>query len=273
MKKFEGLYLASDMDGTLLNDNHEIAEGNLEAIQYFMDNGGTFGIATGRLRDGISIFMDKLIYNTNAILMNGTQIYDLNNDKIVENIYMPKNSLELITDLMDKFDDFGVEVYLEKDILLCRDHKISQAHFDLLKVPYKECKITETPSAETWFKLNLTGETEYLHKINEYAQSKYSDDFAFMLSTLHFFEVTNKKAGKGPAVMKNAELLGISPDKVFTVGDNGNDLTMIKAAKIGFVPENGIKAVKDAADVIVCSNNDGAVADAIKYLEENIDSL
>ena len=40
MGKFDGVLLASDMDGTLLNDQRQIDRGNIEALEYFTQNGG-----------------------------------------------------------------------------------------------------------------------------------------------------------------------------------------------------------------------------------------
>lgn len=46
---FDGYLLVSDMDGTLLNSNGKLSEENKKAIEYFVDNGGQFTLATGRM--------------------------------------------------------------------------------------------------------------------------------------------------------------------------------------------------------------------------------
>ena len=45
MKKFEGVFILSDMDGTLLNSKGEIPCENSRAVRYFMENGGMFAVA------------------------------------------------------------------------------------------------------------------------------------------------------------------------------------------------------------------------------------
>lgn len=48
MKKFKGMLLACDMDGTLLDDSKQIPAENLRALQYFTKQGGRLSLATGR---------------------------------------------------------------------------------------------------------------------------------------------------------------------------------------------------------------------------------
>ena len=48
MKKFKGMLLACDMDGTLLDDSKQIPAENLRALQYFTKQGGRLSLATGQ---------------------------------------------------------------------------------------------------------------------------------------------------------------------------------------------------------------------------------
>ena len=73
----------------------------------------------------------------------------------------------------------------------------------------------------------------------------------------------NKKAHKGAAVQKLAEELGISQAEVMAIGDNENDLTMVKYAGLGVAMANATENVKQAADVITASNEEDGVAKVI----------
>lgn len=48
MKPYHGIYLYSDLDGTLLQDDKTVSDENYAALTRFLDGGGSFGIATGR---------------------------------------------------------------------------------------------------------------------------------------------------------------------------------------------------------------------------------
>ena len=46
MRKFDGMMLACDMDGTLLDSEHQISDANLQALRHFTTEGGLFSLAT-----------------------------------------------------------------------------------------------------------------------------------------------------------------------------------------------------------------------------------
>jgi hydroxymethylpyrimidine pyrophosphatase-like HAD family hydrolase len=57
MGKFDGILLLSDLDGTLLSGTRVISPENLEALRYFMAEGGRFSVATGRSKPGMEHFL------------------------------------------------------------------------------------------------------------------------------------------------------------------------------------------------------------------------
>ena len=66
--KFSDYLLVSDMDATLLDDNHTISEENRQAIDYFIKNGGRFTVATGRMVEAVRAYMPNLHINAPAVL-------------------------------------------------------------------------------------------------------------------------------------------------------------------------------------------------------------
>ena len=76
-----------------------------------------------------------------------------------------------------------------------------------------------------------------------------------------------KGASKGQALGKLAEILGINLNRTIAVGDDNNDISMLKAAGIGSAVENAVEEVKAVADYITVSNNHHAIADIIGKLD------
>lgn len=80
---FDGYLLVSDMDGTLLNSKGKLSEENKKAIEYFVDNGGQFTLATGRMLPSIKRHIHKMKVTLPVIMYNGTKVYDFNSDEVI----------------------------------------------------------------------------------------------------------------------------------------------------------------------------------------------
>ena len=76
--KFEGYVIYSDLDGTLLNNKKEVSDENKKAINYFIENGGKFSIATGRAFEATEKYIEGVRIDIPAIVYNGGMIYDCN---------------------------------------------------------------------------------------------------------------------------------------------------------------------------------------------------
>ena len=83
--------------------------------------------------------------------------------------------------------------------------------------------------------------------------------------TPYCYEIFHKTAGKGNALLRLADALGLSHAQTIGVGDSENDLTMLEAAGLGLCMSNGMDEAKRAADEIICNNDEHAM----KYILEH----
>ena len=60
MKKFSGILICTDLDGTLLREDKTISDENMEAINYFMAEGGLFTFVTGRMPNYVKNMYEKI---------------------------------------------------------------------------------------------------------------------------------------------------------------------------------------------------------------------
>ena len=60
-----------------------------------------------------------------------------------------------------------------------------------------------------------------------------------------------------------AAAAGIAAAEVCAVGDDVNDLPMIRAAGLGVAMGNAVDEVKDAADVVVADHDHGGIAEVV----------
>ena len=90
--------IASDMDGTLLNDDHMISDENLKAIRKAQEMGRHFTIVTGRDYGAVKSYLEECNLKCECILSNGAEYRDVNGN-VIESVYMNKNSVKIVFDI------------------------------------------------------------------------------------------------------------------------------------------------------------------------------
>ena len=73
-------------------------------------------------------------------------------------------------------------------------------------------------------------------------------------------------AQKSYGLAQLAEHLGIRQDEIIAIGDNNNDLDMLRYAGLGVAVDNAVPAAKEVADRLSASNNDDGVARLIQEI-------
>lgn len=266
MKKFEGMLLACDMDGTLLSSDRSISPANLQALRYFTDEGGLFSMATGRAFAAVTEYLGLLPVNAPYSLLNGSLVMDAEN-RPLHCAGMPEQSVALIEDVLARFPQVGCEVFLPERILVCRMSPETEHHMRVLGLDYTCAALSELPDPTGWCQINFTGMAEEIVSLRRYISPKNAT-FSAVATMPIFCEVTRSGVGKGSALRQIAVDCGVPQSCVFAVGDSDNDLSMLDWAAVGFVPENAAPAFLQCADVRVRDNDHDAIAHVIEYLEQ-----
>ncbi len=87
-----------------------------------------------------------------------------------------------------------------------------------------------------------------------------------MASTPTHLEVTRAGVDKGAALRRICTMWGIAPGDVVAIGDGRNDLGMLAFAGFAVAPANAHPEVLAAADLITSSNDEDGVAQALDRL-------
>lgn len=267
MKKFQGILLACDMDGTLLDDERCISPTNLRALRYFADEGGLFSLATGRAFDAVTDYLDLLPVNAPYSLLNGSLILDAQH-QLLHCAGMPSQSCALVNDVLERFPQVGFEVFLAKRILVCRMSPETEYHMRVLHLDYDCVPPSALPDPSSWCQINFTGATDVIAALRTYL-IPFGDVFSAVATMPTFCEVTRCGVGKGAALRKIAASCNVPRERVFSAGDSDNDLSMLDWAAIGFVPANAAPDILCRADVRIRDNNHDAIAHVIEYLEHH----
>jgi len=263
--------LVSDMDGTLLRSDQSISLENQVAIKQFVNAGGLFTVATGRNETSVERFLDLIPINVPAILYNGSVIYDYSTGKRLLDQRLPDRTIEVIDQLMKYFPQIGIEVYSEGKIYFPKENAITRMHqsregFIPLFIPLRHMPTS-------WNKVVLAIDPDDISEIGTFIKYRFTHLFDVVQSEPQFLEILPKGSNKGTALEMLAGLLSVDLSQIIAVGDNLNDLEMIRHSGLGFAVENAHPDLIASADFICAGNNDNALANLLKKVEKLFDIL
>ncbi len=273
MGKFDGVLLASDYDDTLYDRRLSISRENREAIDYFLREGGTFTISTGRSLKNFSIQMEleRLPVNSPVILANGAVIHDFAAGKTLWQRVLPDTIPGHLEEVCAAFPEAGFEAYHQEEdgeetVYTFRANLATEKHLKRCRLTGIPRQISQMPTP--WIKVILQHvDPQYLMAVEDYLLTRFADRYEITFSNPYLLEVTAKGANKGLCVQRVAEGLGIAPDHIYCVGNGINDIPMLAVSAIPFAPADCYDEVKDWGAVILPSCNESCVAELIRRLD------
>ena len=279
MGKFTGVLLASDFDNTLVYTESalkglapmpELLPENRQAIEYFMAEGGTFSIATGRALPSFEIVRPGLPMNGPTILFNGAAIYDFKAKQYLCTAFLPDTVRPHIMQVLDAWPEAAVELYHDDNaIFALHANELTLAH---LHLTHEATEMLETidqapsPISKALFEIV----PEKMAALHRYVTSMpWASQYEIVPSNSYLLELTAKGASKGDMVQRLAQLLHIAPQNIYCVGDHANDLGMLAVSAIPFAPANAIESVRQVPGIhILPDARNGAIAALIRQLDE-----
>ena len=269
---FSDVLLTVDYDRTLTAPDSTIPERNIEAIRYFIENGGAFTVNTGRSVPMAKVFSDKVPVNTPLLLYNGSAAYDLAAEQLSFCHNIQLDMWETIYKCHDLFPDLTVEVqgidahyrFSENPMWDAFSEHQNCAHAfaqpgddlgDFLKFTlygeFRDVTVADLFNASPEEKQRLDEAEQLLrHEFGEFCE--------VFRSATRIIDIHAKGVSKAKSARQLQQQLG--RNILVCAGDAENDLSMMKDADYAFAPEDGIIAKHFET---VCKCADGAVADVI----------
>ena len=265
MKKFKGLLMFSDLDGTLFDENTQIPARNEKNIRYFIDEGGLFSVATGRSHYSLARYFEQLGINAPCVTQNGCCIFDYKAQEFVYDIFLNESAKEITYEKYREFPDLNVVLCVQSGLVVLRDPEKLDACFDARFVPLR---IGRPESAdEPWYKVVFVGALERLEVLNAELEKTDLDGSETVFSGKNMLELLPIGISKATGMLSIAKRLGIERESLCAIGDHFNDLEMIKNAGFGATMEDAPKELKNAASFIACNNNLGSVGHFIEWID------
>ena len=286
--------VAIDLDGTMLNSYGEVTENTKRVIKETMQKGTEVIIASGRTIDSIKTIASEIQSNKYMIAGNGAIIYDIQNDSIIYERYIPKAKA---LDIIKICDDNSItySVYTNKTIVAdsLRYNILYYYRENLKKEESKKTSITIVENVYDYIK-NIENDTEKVMKImicdenksvfNSIIRKMQEIEEIDVLDVSHmsrkvikngsgevsidyfYTEISMQNVDKWFALEFLMDKLNINKEELLTIGDNVNDREMIKNAGYGIAMEGSTPKIIEVADYVTNDNNSEGVANALEKI-------
>lgn len=258
-----------DIDGTLLNSQRQILPAVKNAINKAKAQGVKIVLCTGRPLTGVKGFLKELDLtgpNNYVATYNGSVVETTEGKTITAHALTYDDFLYI--EAMSRKVEVPLHTHVvEPPRLLCTNkdiNKYSVFESFLVDIPLMYRTPEEITPKEKIIKMMYIDEGERLAPALEKLPPEFYEKYTCVRSEDFFFEILNKQASKGQALLDLCAYLNISPDQTMAIGDNENDLSMIQAAQIGVAMGNAVENVKNHADFITKTHDEAGVAYALE---------
>jgi len=269
---FSDVLLTVDYDRTLTAPDSSIPVRNIEAIRYFMENGGAFTVNTGRSVPMTKVFRDVVPVNAPLLLYNGSAAYDLTENRLTFCHAIDLDLWETVHKCEQLFPDLTVEVqglkahyrFSENPMWdAFSDHQLCARGFaqpgdDLgpflkftLYGEFRDVTVADMFNASE-------AEMRRMDEAEQLLRHEFGGTCEVFRAAARIIDVHAKGVSKARSARELQQQLGRSI--LVCVGDGNNDLPMMIDADYAFAPADAVIADKFET---VCNCGEGAVADVI----------
>ncbi|MGH1648422.1 Cof-type HAD-IIB family hydrolase [Enterococcus gilvus] len=261
--------IACDLDETLLDKGRHVSEKTRETIKKAEANGLVFAPATGRGFYSIKQTLEELDAANKAahymIGFNGGVVVENQGPTIIKDFPM---NFETLARLFEFGSNYEVAIHLYTFDQTYVYHSNPDEDAYLLTIPHEKRLDDDFGflKDQTCYKALFQNlDRSYLEKIEKEMPLDLRESLEISYSSNRYIEFNPKGVNKGIALQTLAEHLAIPMNETIAIGDNTNDLAMIRAAELGIAVANAVPAVKEVAQHTTNANHEqSAVAEIIE---------
>ena len=256
--------VATDIDGTILGESFEFSPAIIECIKKLSDNGIKVVLVTGRMHLAALKLAHKLGLTTPIVSYQGGLIKEQNGNILYQKNLDSDRAKEVIKWAKD--NNVHINLYMDDVLYVENDNIAIKRYTGERFIPYKVCNFNdlEIKNVNKILAIDfndaerVTGWVEYLRKL--------MPELYIVKSTPYFCEVSNSQAKKSCAVEFLQNYWELNKEEILCIGDQNNDIELLKAGGVAVAMGNGTEDVKAVADYVTDTiDNDGFVKAMEKY--------
>ena len=248
--------IASDMDGTLLDENSQVPPETYDLIRALRERGVHFAASSGRRYDRLCEFFALVKDQMDFVASNGAQVYADGN--LVDREVYSHLAIRRLAATVAMFPNMHLALFdRTKSFLLDDEDKfVREVDKDL---PNAE-RIYELPAPDvSIIKATIFCDDGNVMDNAYVLQRELGDLFTFAPSGSSYIDPMQRGISKASGIRQLMDYYGIAREEVMAFGDSMNDYEIIRFVGTGCAMENGRPALKAVADRVIGRNRDQAV--------------
>lgn len=254
--------IAVDLDGTLLNSNHQISPKTRASVDRARAAGVEVVIATGKTRSSSTHLIKELGLTSAGVYSQGLTI--ANADGSVRHEQHMDD--QLIREAAEAAVEHGCSFVIYKDIDLFTSTNdrwtVTMLKFDQ-PLPIETGTVQELMRRGPFQKVILLQEPAHLKTIRPILEKRFAGRASLMMSQSYMLEIVPLGSSKGDGLRRLLDDMSLTYENVIAFGDGENDLEMIRWAKIGVAMGNAMPRVKAEADFVTKTNDQDGIPFAL----------
>jgi len=257
--------IATDIDGTILKYDYEFTQEVKDCITELSETGVKVVLVTGRMHEATKHIVKELGLDTPVVSYQGGLVKH-NGETLYERNLNPESAKKIIK--WAKENNVHLNLYLDDELYVEKDDQTIQRY---IKQGISSFKIKSFDEIELK-KINkiLLIDFEDANRVTlwkEYLESNF-DDINVVKSTPYFCEICHPEATKGHAVNFLKEYYELEREEILTIGDQNNDIDLLKAGGVKVAMGNATDELKAVADYITDTvKNNGFVSAVNKFVK------
>lgn len=259
-------YVVCDVDGTLVGPEQLSAAEVVDAVGRAQAAGIRVGYATGRMRDGVARLHEQLGGLGPHLLHNGAEVRA--DGATIATWPLTPADVDALLAIARSDDDVYVEIYPEAGFFVSSWDERARPHWDAIDAEPRGViasadELAGAAVRKATFAVFSPGITDRLCERVAAIGLLPGPAGSPRTPGLDYVNATHPDAGKGRALHRAADHLGIGLDEVIAIGDAHNDLPMLEVAGTAIAMGQAPHDVRAAAHLVVPAVDAHGVAVAI----------
>ena len=260
--------IASDMDGTLLNEHSEVPPETFDLIMALREKGVHFAASSGRRYDTLCKFFAPVREYMDFVASNGAQVFV--NGEVVDREVMSHASLLRLIEVVRRFDCLHVALSDRTHTFLYDDYDVYEREIDK-DLPDAHRIYDELSPNVNILKASIYCDTsEYLMDMQYALSRELGDRFAFTPSGKKWIDANQLGVTKATGIAQVMRAHGIAREEVMAFGDAMNDYEILSFVGHSRAMGNARYAIKQIADKVIETNVEHGVQNEMRKVLKSL---